>query len=344
MASNYTANYGLCQWAPENAFLREEFNQDNAKIDAALKETEERAAERAQAAEAKADRALSGLEDQSYNVYNLILQNDYEGKYTGYKKALLYDGFLDESGIGAKSDSLILKDGRLSLYGTGQGNLSMGSYGTSKKTSAESQAMTATGAGSVTGFQCKVYNDMAVATADSLRATLSVNGEVKLEELVKTTELEVDESKTETFTFSQSVSFCAGDVLTLHVKAGKIMIYAGTDGTHLGGTLLCTPLSGSSGWMTTGALDLPAFSGARAWARHQGGTLSLSLAGPDGTLSFMPAERRETVELLDGAACTEQAFTLEEGGGAGSWTLRLDLSRSPDSEMLVYDYGVVLLP
>ena len=329
MASGYTEYYGLCQWQGEDKFLREEFNQDNEKIDAALKAAEDKAAAAAQSAQQTADRALSGLEAADYNIYNLLLQNDYEGKYTGYKRALLYDGFLDESGIGAKSDSLILKDGRLSLYGTGQGNLSMGSYGTSKKTSAESQAMTATGAGSVTGFQCKVYNDMAVTTTDSLRATLSVNGEVKLEELVKTTELEADESKTETFPF---------------VKAGKIMIYAATDGTHLGGTLLCTPLSGSSAWMTTGALDLPAFSGVRAWARYKGGTLSLSLAGPDGTLSFMPAERRETVELLDGAACTEQAFTLEEGGGAGSWTLRLDLSRSPDSEMLVYDYGVVLLP
>ena len=37
MATNYTANYGLCQWEAEDNFLREEFNQDNAKIDAALK-------------------------------------------------------------------------------------------------------------------------------------------------------------------------------------------------------------------------------------------------------------------------------------------------------------------
>ena len=36
MATNYTTNYGLCQWEPEDNFLREEFNQDNAKIDAAL--------------------------------------------------------------------------------------------------------------------------------------------------------------------------------------------------------------------------------------------------------------------------------------------------------------------
>ena len=36
MASNYTPNLNLCQWAAEDAVLREEFNADNRKIDAAL--------------------------------------------------------------------------------------------------------------------------------------------------------------------------------------------------------------------------------------------------------------------------------------------------------------------
>lgn len=36
MASNQTANLGLNQWAAEDQVLREEFNADNAKIDAAI--------------------------------------------------------------------------------------------------------------------------------------------------------------------------------------------------------------------------------------------------------------------------------------------------------------------
>ena len=51
MASGYTANYGLCQWQPEDKFLREEFNQNNEKIDAALKAAEEAAVARAEEAE-----------------------------------------------------------------------------------------------------------------------------------------------------------------------------------------------------------------------------------------------------------------------------------------------------
>lgn len=37
MASNYTGNYGLCQWEATDQVLREEFNQDYEKIDETLK-------------------------------------------------------------------------------------------------------------------------------------------------------------------------------------------------------------------------------------------------------------------------------------------------------------------
>ena len=36
MASNYTEHYGLCQWEATDQVLREEFNQNNAKMDAEL--------------------------------------------------------------------------------------------------------------------------------------------------------------------------------------------------------------------------------------------------------------------------------------------------------------------
>ena len=36
MAANYTANYNLCQWEATDQVQRTDFNQDNAKIDAAL--------------------------------------------------------------------------------------------------------------------------------------------------------------------------------------------------------------------------------------------------------------------------------------------------------------------
>ena len=44
MASNYTSNYNLCQWAASDKVLRTEFNADNAKIDAALASKAEQSA------------------------------------------------------------------------------------------------------------------------------------------------------------------------------------------------------------------------------------------------------------------------------------------------------------
>ena len=39
--AQYTPHYGLHQWEPEDSFLREDFNQDLARIDTALaKKTE----------------------------------------------------------------------------------------------------------------------------------------------------------------------------------------------------------------------------------------------------------------------------------------------------------------
>ncbi len=47
MASNYTSNYSLCQWAASDKVLRTEFNADNAKIDAAIKAVDGRVDDKA---------------------------------------------------------------------------------------------------------------------------------------------------------------------------------------------------------------------------------------------------------------------------------------------------------
>lgn len=38
MASNYTEQYKLCQWEATDQVLRTDFNEDNQKIEAAIKE------------------------------------------------------------------------------------------------------------------------------------------------------------------------------------------------------------------------------------------------------------------------------------------------------------------
>ncbi|NCB63639.1 MAG: hypothetical protein EOM52_08500 [Clostridia bacterium] len=54
MASNQTEHYGLNQWEGSDSFLRAEFNEDNRKIDAAMKQLSAAAANKADRAETAA--------------------------------------------------------------------------------------------------------------------------------------------------------------------------------------------------------------------------------------------------------------------------------------------------
>ena len=47
MASNYTTNFELCQWQADDQVKRTDFNEDNAKIDAALNDLSGGLAEKA---------------------------------------------------------------------------------------------------------------------------------------------------------------------------------------------------------------------------------------------------------------------------------------------------------
>ena len=113
--STQTEHIGLHQWESTDPFLREDFNEDNRKIDQAVETVEKQTRQTA-----------DSLENMSYNVFNLLLQNYYEGKYTGYKKALIFDGFMDQTLISAVDNGLTWNsDGFFWLLdATGQGDFS----------------------------------------------------------------------------------------------------------------------------------------------------------------------------------------------------------------------------
>jgi len=72
MSTNHTANYNLCQWVPSDKVLRTDFNEDNAKLDAALAGLNRRTS----AVEGR----TSGLEDNAYTIQNPQVV---VGHYTG---------------------------------------------------------------------------------------------------------------------------------------------------------------------------------------------------------------------------------------------------------------------
>ena len=81
MASNYTENFGLCQWEATDQVLRTEFNEDNAKLDAALKEQEEALAAEEAAREAVDNTFQNRLDNlENKQGLHLLLSHTYTGE------------------------------------------------------------------------------------------------------------------------------------------------------------------------------------------------------------------------------------------------------------------------
>ena len=341
MASGYTANYGLCQWQPGDKFLREEFNGDNEKLDAALKASEEKAAAAAQSAQQTADRALSGLEAADYNIYNLLLQNEYEGKYTGYKKALIYDGFLNGDGVSATSGGLLLGEKGPTLCRTGQSSIDLGYGSTSNQSSSTTYSQTMTGAGRLTSFTFRIRNNQNEQRSASIQWTVTVNGKEAAAGTKSTSQAAAYDTLTVMVSLSPNVLLGPGDVLTVSVRSSGSgwQYYLSSGGSGLGGVLTITPVSGSTGSLTTVSRSLPACEEIIAWVRHTAGQVTVSVGGQ----ALEKVDARETMDV-QGTACTETQFRLSGGLEAGNTQFRLGLTLDTgDNSALILDYGAVLL-
>lgn len=76
MANSQTEHYGLNQWAAEDPVLREEFNRDNAKVDAVLEECPcvRLASVKANAPIQQIEVDLSDIQLEAYSSYWLYIQ------------------------------------------------------------------------------------------------------------------------------------------------------------------------------------------------------------------------------------------------------------------------------
>ena len=91
MASNYTEHYGLCQWEATDQVRREEFNQDNTKVDAALNAL----AEKDTALESAVSAIASAAGDCQMELFTYTGTGTYgEGKPTRITFSTLPDIFI----------------------------------------------------------------------------------------------------------------------------------------------------------------------------------------------------------------------------------------------------------
>ena len=341
--STKTEHIGLHQWESTDPFLREDFNQDHGLIDTAVKQ-----------AEKKADQALSGLEDVSYNVYNLLLQNYYEGKYTGFRRGLMFDGFLDSSRIASWEGSSYRDTTAhtVSIDTVGQSDVprpaTLSTGESARRGSFISRLWTAQGNGVITAVSVK-----ASGSSHDQTAALSIwqDGR-KLADADE--QLTFLDSSSTWYEFSISCPIRKDETYEFRVEnvtpegtAGSIFCaFEDEDSINhpIAIGLTVTPGGTTSGALISTAEDIGQWTQAVCYVRHSGdGEVSVSLGKDSGSIE--PMEHTETTasETLEGAPCQETTFRLTCSEATATGCLRLSLSASSGAAPIIYDYGVIFL-
>ena len=320
--ANYTPNYRLHQWEPEDKFLRTDFNEDFSTIDAALGKTERSA--RASA----------------YNVYNLMLQSDYEGKFTGYKKALLFDGFTDGEGIASATPGVYHNEQKYcwemsaeTACGQETGNMS---YITVPAKGSEDHQITFPFGGVLTSISLR-------QSGGEGRLTLLDGKSVLVNECVPGVSQYPEHT-----TYYMQVTVRPGHAYTLRFHnhgAGGTRIYT-TDDRLWGWKGVFAPQMEPRATLVSRSWPLTVDTGSKIimWSRWSGKGLSCGLSLDEGErIALVPVRDQESVDIQTGQAVIEREFQLPVlETPCTRLTLSFTLEREEGAGAALYDYGLIM--
>lgn len=323
--ATFTPNYGLHQWVPEDKFTRADFNQDFAALDAALGRTER------------------GMEANRSNLYNLLLQRDYEGKYTGWKQGLIFDGFQDDSKIESLTAGFERSNVAPRLYlDNSEGNTKSINYG--KALTYEMQAGdTLTQTWTVDRLGMAGYLEMYATGTLSLDIT-SKSGHYHL-----VNERSGTGTALTLLSFPFTIELEAGEVYTFTLTAktaatvgrgtGDIgfgfLIYLIKTTTAESGTLITTPLT----------LD-KRFTDAEIVIRRSGVTPYPTLFWREGEgdeWTALPQTGNRATWSITGERAYEVTYGFTVPNGVSTFQLKMDVSTYPTLCATIFDYAVIIL-
>ena len=319
--SNYTKHYQLHQWEPGDAVLRTDFNEDFARLDAAIW------------------RSREDLVPVSRNLYNLLLREHYAGKDTGWKQGLFFEGFA-QAPTGTLSNGLYWDRSRRSICSDGhmQEDLDL-SYGSTSGTALVSGASasvswTAPGTGWLDRLELFL-----VGGVPFHYALTNSYGE---------TVLSGDASADRTVTLSGEHCFLPRGTYTLKLTnkgAYNISMYSCKSGVPFGLKVDMEPMAIGGGSYT---VELPheglTYRSLRGWIRHDGGLMTLS-AQVGGRWQSVPVLAAVPSRTVDGADCTEVSFALDVTDEERQ-DLRFKMSLSNQQNGILtqlLDYGIALI-
>ena len=334
MPSTYkTPNFALNQWLGTDSFARADFNADNLAIDAALKRLSD---------------DVKAIDPLATNLYNLILQQYYDGKYTGYKKALIFDGFMNYSNSASLSQGIYIESAGTHRFLTFD-NVGYSSFSTGNP----DQNVNASATRTWTPEYCTLASAITVFcyTSDA-NATVTVtitdeNGAV-VGVGSKSGELPVGSSYQSyvTIPFSSPVSFTAKMTYTIAVTCTtNINLRRTANIGQMYFSLTCSPILRNTGSCMSKAADIGNdYTRAIGWVRYAGGSVGLGLDVGGSSLEFSLTGAYPAYTADGTLACTEASFELDVPAGlSGDTAVRLTLDKNGEENMRVYDYGVLFI-
>ncbi len=351
MSNAYTKQLKLNQWAASDSFVRTEFNRDNEILEGAFTGLDGRAG--------LLERQVEPL---GYNLYNLLLQNYYDGKYTGYKKSLIFDGFRDASMLAAVTPGAyhdpVAKHVR--VLSAGAANIDTGfcvEAGVNTQNENNYYSIGWIGAGgfrdldftpSGYGRLGSVRFRLARGSTDTVYAKVEVLDGKAVAAVSASVTVASDKFADYTFTFPGGVPVLGLHPYTLRLSRAEPEKYylcaaANPARNGLGAVLSFTAQNYTAGSITTPVCNIGRnYDRALCWVRHTG-SVGVSIKGGGAFLPLTKVSTRLTTALT-GEDCTESHFRLDAAPAApnSEATVKLDLNTG-GSACTVYDYGVLFL-
>lgn len=386
MASGYTTKLRLNQWAAADKFLREEFNLDNQRIEDACVElygqsdalntkigTEtgalrQQLLETTGALETRLETETADIRRQldpaSYHIYQLMLQNYYDGKYAGYKKAMVFDGFQDASQVAAVTPGAYLDTAQKQVRILTQGaqNIDTGfaaEVGSPGNPGYDANICSWLGSDGATftldvpiqpsGYGTLQSVTLRLAPVNNLSTysvTVSLMDGGQVLGSSQTVTLSGNTFQNYTFTFSGGIAVAGLHTYTLRITNASRSVYLRVVKGAAGGTgMICTfsPISHTNGGIQTTALPVgSSYTRSMAWARHSGG-LGITISAGGNTAPFQVRSTGNT-QTLDGVPCTESAFALEDAPVSADGRVILDFAlNTSGGNGILYDYGIIFI-
>ena len=323
--ATYTPNYGLHQWVPEDQFRREDFNQDFLNMDTALGQVSRK------------------MEANWNNLYNLLLQHDHEGKYTGWVQGMAFDSFTNDSKIESLTAGFERSNVAPRLYlDNSEGNIRDMNYGntfTYQMQAGETLTQTWT----VDRLGMAGWIDMYAS------GTLSMDIRSKSGHYHLVNERTGSGSGLSEISFPFTIELEAGEVYTFTLTAKTAATVGRATGSSGFGfsIYLAETITAASGTLITTPLTLDRqFTNAKIVVRR-------SLVTPYPSV-FWKTEHSETWNeisrtsgrttlAITGEEAGEDIYTLSAPEGIRTIQLKMEVGSFPTFSSTIFDYTVIIL-